>query len=156
MCVVYDVCWVVCDVCGVVLCGCAVWCVVCCGVLFLPFAPAVCYSKRGPNIKEYWEIPQKKIILAKCPNTVWVLHREKVVSGVVLSCYVVLCSRVVMVVYISRVFGILSAGLRFPPLWETSGVWCGDVWPVPGGGEAASLLGTSPEQQNRSIPSGIR
>ena len=32
----------------------------------------------------------------------------------------------------------------------------GDVWPVPGGGEAASLLGTSPEQRKRSMPSGIR
>ena len=32
----------------------------------------------------------------------------------------------------------------------------GDVWPVPGGGEAASLLGTSPEQRKRSIPSSIR
>ena len=42
---------------------------------------------------------QKKqiiIILAKCPNTVWVLHREKVVLGVALSCYVVLGSRVVL------------------------------------------------------------
>ena len=38
------------------------------------------------------------IILAKCPNTVWVLHREKVVLGVVLSCYVVLGSRVVLCV----------------------------------------------------------
>ena len=38
----------------------------------------------------------KTIILAKCPNTVWVLHREKVVLGVVLSCYVVLGSRVVL------------------------------------------------------------
>ena len=36
-----------------------------------------------------------KIILAKGPNTVGVLHREKVVLGVVLSCYVVLGSRVV-------------------------------------------------------------
>ena len=34
--------------------------------------------------------------LAKCPNAVWVLHREKVVLGVVLSCYVVLGSRVVL------------------------------------------------------------
>ena len=32
----------------------------------------------------------------------------------------------------------------------------GDVRPVPGGGEAASLLGTSPEQRKRSIPSGRR
>ena len=32
----------------------------------------------------------------------------------------------------------------------------GDVRPVPGGGEAASLLGTSPEQRNRSMPSGVR
>ena len=32
----------------------------------------------------------------------------------------------------------------------------GDVWPVPGSGEAASLLGTPPEQRNRSIPSGPR
>ena len=32
----------------------------------------------------------------------------------------------------------------------------GDVRPVPGDGEAASLLGTSPEQPNRSIPSGRR
>ena len=31
-----------------------------------------------------------------------------------------------------------------------------DVWPVPGGGGAASLLGTSPEQRKRSIPSGVR
>ena len=39
---------------------------------------------------------QKAIILAKCPNTVWVLHCEKVVLGVALSCYVVLGSRVVL------------------------------------------------------------
>ena len=32
----------------------------------------------------------------------------------------------------------------------------GDVWPVPGGGGAACLLVTSPEQRNRSIPSGTR
>ena len=32
----------------------------------------------------------------------------------------------------------------------------GDVWPVPGGCEAASLLGTSPEQRKRSMPSSIR
>ena len=32
----------------------------------------------------------------------------------------------------------------------------GDVRPVPGGGEAASPLGTSPEQRKRSIPSGLR
>ena len=32
----------------------------------------------------------------------------------------------------------------------------GDVRPVPGGGGAASLLGRSPEQRNRSIPSGTR
>ena len=32
---------------------CVVWCVVFCS--FLPFAPAVCYSKREPNIEEYWE-----------------------------------------------------------------------------------------------------
>ena len=32
----------------------------------------------------------------------------------------------------------------------------GDVRPVPGGGEAASLLGTSPEQRKRGIPSGSR
>ena len=37
-----------------------------------------------------------KIILAKCPNTVWVLHHEKVILGVALSCYVVLGSRVVL------------------------------------------------------------
>ena len=39
-----------------VCCG-VLWCVVWCGVLcvFFLFAPAVCYSKRGPNIKEYWE-----------------------------------------------------------------------------------------------------
>ena len=62
-----DVC-VVCDVCCVVLCCVAlccvesccavlcVWCLVFCVSSFLPsFAPAVCYSKRGPNIKEYWE-----------------------------------------------------------------------------------------------------
>mgnify|MGYP006248597441 CR=1 FL=1 len=35
-------------------------------------------------------------ILAKCPNTVWVLHHEKVILGVALSCYVVLGSRVVL------------------------------------------------------------
>jgi len=32
----------------------------------------------------------------------------------------------------------------------------GDVRPVPGGCEAASLLGTSPEQRKRSMPSGTR
>ena len=32
----------------------------------------------------------------------------------------------------------------------------GDVRRVPGGGEAASLLGTSPEQRKRSMPSGLR
>ena len=32
----------------------------------------------------------------------------------------------------------------------------GDVRPVPGSGEAVSLLGTSPEQRERSIPSGLR
>ena len=32
----------------------------------------------------------------------------------------------------------------------------GDVWPVPGGGGAASLLGTSPEQRKRSMPSSTR
>ena len=32
----------------------------------------------------------------------------------------------------------------------------GDVRPVPGGSEAASLLGTSPEQRKRSMPSGTR
>ena len=37
---------VLCCVCGVVLCV----------FLFLFFAPAGAYSKRGPNIKEYWEI----------------------------------------------------------------------------------------------------
>ena len=42
------------------------------------------------------EAPEYQIILAKCPNTVWVLHREKVVLGVTLSCYVVLGSRVVL------------------------------------------------------------
>ena len=31
----------------------------------------------------------------------------------------------------------------------------GDVWPVPGGGVAASLLGKTPEQRKRSIPSGV-
>ena len=56
------------------------------------------------------------IILAKCPNTVWVLHREKVVMGVVLSCYVVLCSRVVTIVYISRVQVFVL------------GVWNLEVW----------------------------
>ena len=45
-----------CDVlCCVVLC-CVVLCDVVCGVCsFLLFAQAVCYSKREPNIKEYWE-----------------------------------------------------------------------------------------------------
>ena len=71
-CMVYDVLWcmvydelcMVCVVlspivlcCGVlsavVLC-CGVWCGVCSCVLF---APAVCYSKREPNIREYWELP---------------------------------------------------------------------------------------------------
>ena len=32
----------------------------------------------------------------------------------------------------------------------------GDVRPVPGGGGAAALLGTSPEQRKRSMPSGVR
>ena len=65
VCVVCDVWCVMCVVvwspivlcCGVlsavVLC-CGVWC----GVVFcVPslFAPAVCYSKREPNIREYWE-----------------------------------------------------------------------------------------------------
>ena len=40
------------------------------------------------------------------------------------------------------------AGLVFPPY--------GSPWPVPGGCEAASLLGTSPEQPNRSIRSSTR
>ena len=36
------------------VCGmCVVWCGVLCSIL--PFAPAVCYSKREPNIEEYWE-----------------------------------------------------------------------------------------------------
>ena len=37
------------------------WCVMwCCGVCsFLLFAQAVCYSKREPNIEEYWEQQQK-------------------------------------------------------------------------------------------------
>ena len=90
--------------------------------------------------------------------------------------------------------GEASGWLRFPPLWETSGLslaavrlrlsWgrlrssenghrrrglanpkppaglgfppMGDVWPVPGSGEAASLLGTSPEQRKRSMPSSTR
>ena len=33
-------------------CGVEVYGVVFCSLL----APAVCYSKRGPNIKEYWEL----------------------------------------------------------------------------------------------------
>ena len=36
--------------CGV-WCVCSVWCSVC----VCPCAPAVCYSKREPNIEEYWE-----------------------------------------------------------------------------------------------------
>ena len=32
----------------------------------------------------------------------------------------------------------------------------GDVRPIPGGGKAASLLGTSPEQRKRSMPSSTR
>ena len=39
---------------------CVVLCVVLC-VVFLPScscAPAVCYSKREPNIKEYWEFKE--------------------------------------------------------------------------------------------------
>ena len=56
MCVVYDVCWVVCDVCGVVL-----LLLLCCAVL-CSFAQAVCYSKREPNIKEYWEKCRSELI----------------------------------------------------------------------------------------------
>ena len=53
-CVMCVMCVVLC--CVVVLCG--VWCaVVFCS--FLPFAQAVCYSKREPNIKEYWEKQEK-------------------------------------------------------------------------------------------------
>ena len=52
-------------------------------------------SKNKGKVTKRWQDP-KKNILAKCPNTVWVLHREKVVLGVVLSCYVVLGSRVVL------------------------------------------------------------
>ena len=50
---------------------------------------------KGKQNKKQKNSTKSKIILAKCPNTVWVLHREKVVLGVVLSCYVVLGSRVV-------------------------------------------------------------
>ena len=35
-------------------------------------------------------------------------------------------------------------------------IWEGDVWPVAGGCEAACLLGTSPEQRKRSMPSAVR
>ena len=40
-------------------------------------------------------------------------------------------------------------------VWEAV---CSDscIWPVPGGGEAASLFGASPEQRKRSMPSGVR
>ena len=69
---------------------CNVWCSVCVpsvragGVLF----------KTRTNHLEWLE--KHRIIIAKCPNTVWVLHCEKVVLGVALSCYVVLGSRVVL------------------------------------------------------------
>ena len=50
---------------------CVGWCVVCvevccvvcgvvCGVSSCSCAPAVCYSKRGPNIEEYWELKLSK------------------------------------------------------------------------------------------------
>ena len=79
---------------------CGVWCVLCCvvlcdvvcGVLFLFLrAGGVLFKTRT----QYQGV-LGKIILAKCPNTVWVLHCEKVVLGVALSCYVVLGSRVVL------------------------------------------------------------
>ena len=50
----------------------------------------------SPGNKHFEIWSKNRIILAKCPNTVWVLHREKVVLGVALSYYVVLGSRVVL------------------------------------------------------------
>ena len=38
---------------------CGVWCV-CSAAVAVPFAPAVFYSKREPNSKEYWEKENKK------------------------------------------------------------------------------------------------
>ena len=55
-------------------------------------------AEKREESKNAFKNSEKKteIILAKCPNTVWVLHREKVVLGVTLLCYVVLGSRVVL------------------------------------------------------------
>ena len=44
--------------CCVVEVCCGVWWCVCSAAV--PFAPAVCYSKREPNIKEYWEQKHKQ------------------------------------------------------------------------------------------------
>ena len=58
---------------------------------------------------------------AKGPNTVWVLSREKVGLGVVLSCYIVLGSRVVLycvVVKIERILGILGLGEVWGGSWR--------------------------------------
>ena len=85
---------------GVCVCvGCGVWCGVWCSVPLFLRAGGVLFKTRtqyqgvlGKNTPK----PEKKNILAKCPNTVRVLHRENVVLGVVLSCCVVLGSRVVL------------------------------------------------------------
>ena len=69
---------------------CVGWCDVWCVCSFSVRAGGVLFKTRT----QYRGV--LGIILAKCPNTVWVLHREKVVLGVVLSCYVVLGSRVVL------------------------------------------------------------
>ena len=80
-------------------------------------------------------------ILAKCPNTVWVLHHEKVVLGVALSCYVVLGSRVVLCcvelycVYLKSIgnpgFGG-GLGWFLEAVCSDSWVWrrSGEVWEV--------------------------
>ena len=63
VCVACDVWCVVCDDVWCMMCDgwCDVWCMMCdvvCGVLCVcSFAQAVCYSKREPNIREYWELP---------------------------------------------------------------------------------------------------
>ena len=82
-----------CVVCGVV-CG------VVCVFLLSVRAGGVLFKTRTQSRSIGKKQKLKKIniiiILAKCPNTVWVLHHEKVVLGVALSCYVVLGSRVVL------------------------------------------------------------
>ena len=124
-CVMCGVSCVFCVLCCVVFVGCGVMCVLCCvevccvvcGVLCSCslFAPAVCYSKRGPNIKEYWERADARTR----PKLSWGRLRSSE-----------------NVAY-RRAFAVLktSAGLRFPPCarrlacpwWRWDCVSLGDV-----------------------------